>query len=106
MLGFVVLAYPSAHFQCRSKLTYKMNSHGCAAKVEGLAAKADRHRGIVPVGLVNFSTTPQLYSSNLTPLEHKQIIEGSLEVKLPTIRTDEKRSQEETRTWRKSEGRR
>ena len=40
------------------------------------------------------------------------IIEGSLEVKLPTIWTDEKstarkkQSQEETRTWRKSEGRR
>ena len=34
------------------------------------------------------------------------LIEGSLEVKLPTIWTVEKHSQEETRTWRKSEGRR
>ena len=45
------------------------------------------------------------------------LVEGSLEVKLPTIWTDEKdsqmkrtarkkHSQEETRTWRKSEGRR
>ena len=34
------------------------------------------------------------------------MIEGSLEVKLPTIWKDEKHSQEETRTWRKSEGRR
>ena len=32
--------------------------------------------------------------------------EGSLEVKLPAIWTDEKHGQEETRTWRKSEGRR
>ena len=34
------------------------------------------------------------------------LVEGSLEVKLPTIWTDEKHSQEETRTWRMSEGRR
>ena len=34
------------------------------------------------------------------------IIEGSLEVKLPTVWTDEKHSQEEAQAWRKSEGRR
>ena len=34
------------------------------------------------------------------------VIEGSLETKVPTIWTDEKRSQEETRTGRKSAGRR
>ena len=34
------------------------------------------------------------------------IVEGSLEVKLPTIWTDEKHSQEEDQAWRKSEGRR
>ena len=34
------------------------------------------------------------------------VAERSLEVKLPTIWTDEKHSQEETRTWRKSEERR
>ena len=33
-------------------------------------------------------------------------IEGSLETKVPTIWTDEKQSPEETRTCRKSEGRR
>ena len=34
------------------------------------------------------------------------VIEGSLETKVPTIWTDEKQSREETRTCRKSEGRR
>ena len=34
------------------------------------------------------------------------LVEGSLETKVPTIWTDEKHSQEETRTWRMSEGRR
>ena len=34
------------------------------------------------------------------------MFEGSLEVKLPTIWTDEKHSQEEAQAWRKSEGRR
>ena len=34
------------------------------------------------------------------------LVEGSLEVKLLTIWKVEKHSQEETRTWRKSEGRR
>ena len=34
------------------------------------------------------------------------LIEGSLETKVPTMWTDEKHSQEETRTWKKSEGRR
>ena len=34
------------------------------------------------------------------------MFEGSLETKVPTIWTDEKQSQEETRTCRKSEGRR
>ena len=34
------------------------------------------------------------------------MIEGSLEAKLTAIWTDEKHRQEETRTWRKSEGRR
>ena len=37
---------------------------------------------------------------------HIIIIEGNLGLKFPTIWTHEKQSQEETRTWRKSEGRR
>ena len=37
--------------------------------------------------------------------EKESLIEGSLETKVPTIWTDEKQSQEETRTCRKSEGR-
>ena len=56
-----------AHLQCPAitrnsssfrSIAYKMNSDGCTMKLERLAAKADRHRGVVPVGLVNFSTTP------------------------------------------------
>ena len=39
-------------------------------------------------------------------MEKSSFIEGSLETKVPTIWTDEKHSQEETQTWRKSEGRR
>ena len=49
---------------------------------------------------------PCLDDQRIVILSYKLIIEGSLEVKLPTIWKDEKHSQEETRTWRKSEGRR
>ena len=34
------------------------------------------------------------------------IVEGGLEVRLPTIWTDEKKRKEEDEAWRKSEGRR
>ena len=44
--------------------------------------------------------------TGICEVAHLGFIEGSLEVKLPTIWTVEKHSQEETRTWRKSEGRR
>ena len=75
-----------------------------SAAVQETSCKSSRKALLRPVD--KSSTNVRVKGVVIDTKLYHQIIEGSLEVKLPTIWTVEKHSQEETRTWRKSEGRR